>query len=91
MLGLSVGTPDLWDIMQDLLLWCTDSSYSGGLQNMWASVVWVHGLSCPLACGILVPRPDTEPVSLALQGGFLTTGQQGSPSQGSWLVLETQL
>ena len=60
MLGLS-GRPDLWDVMQELLLWHTNSNYSGGLQNMWASVVWVHGLSCPLA----------------LQGGFLTTGPAG--------------
>ena len=61
MLGLSGGTPDLWDVMQELSLWHIDSSYSGGLQNMWASVVWVRGLSCPLA----------------LQGGFLTTGPAG--------------
>ena len=35
------------------------------------------GLSCPAACGILVPRPGIEPVSPALEGGFLTTGPPG--------------
>ena len=34
----------------------------------------VRGLGCPAACGILVPRPGIEPVSPALEGGFLTTG-----------------
>ena len=36
-----------------------------------------HGLSCPAAWGILVPRPGIEPVSLALEGGFLATGSPG--------------
>ena len=42
---------------------------------------WLHWvfmaasrLSCPEACGILVPRPGMEPTSPALEGGFLTTG-----------------
>ena len=38
------------------------------------SVVVARGLSCPAACGILVPRPGMEPVSPALQDGFSTTG-----------------
>ena len=33
-----------------------------------------RGLCCSAACGILVPRPGLEPVSPALQGGFVTTG-----------------
>ena len=37
----------------------------------------VHGLSCPKACGILIPGPGIEPVSPALVGGFLTTGPPG--------------
>ena len=41
------------------------------------SVVVVRGLSCPMACGILVPRPGIKPVSPALQEGFLTTGPPG--------------
>ena len=36
-----------------------------------------HGLSCPMACGILVPGPGMELASPALQGGFLTTGPPG--------------
>ena len=32
---------------------------------------WFFG---PEACGILAPRPGIEPVSPALEGGFLTTG-----------------
>ena len=35
------------------------------------------GLSCPAACGILVPRPGMEPASPALEGGFFTTGPPG--------------
>ena len=36
---------------------------------------WFLGcrLSCLKACGILVPQPEIEPVSSALEGGFLTT------------------
>ena len=37
------------------------------------------GLSCPSACGILVPRPGIEPMSPALEGGFLTTAPPGKP------------
>ena len=36
------------------------------------------GLSCPTACGILVPRPGIEPTSPALEGRFLTTGPRGN-------------
>ena len=50
--------------------------------DMWAlepvgSVVVACRLSCPMACGILVPQPGIEPVSPALVGGFLTTGPPG--------------
>ena len=47
--------------------------------QLWppCSAVAVHGLSCPAACGILVPRPGIEPASPALEGGFLTTGPPG--------------
>ena len=41
------------------------------------SVVAARGLSCPAACGILVPRPGIKPASPALEGGFLTTGPPG--------------
>ena len=39
---------------------------------LWASVVVAVRLSCPRACGILVPSPRTIPLSPALQGRFLT-------------------
>ena len=41
------------------------------------SLVVVCGLSCPLACGILVPRPGIELMSPALEGRFLTTAPPG--------------
>ena len=40
-------------------------------------VVAVLWLSCSVVCGILVQPPGIEPASLALQGGFLTTGPPG--------------
>ena len=36
----------------------------------------MSGLSCSAACGILVPQPDVEPTSPALQGGFSTSEPQ---------------
>ena len=42
-----------------------------------ASVVIMHGLSCPEVCVILVPGPGIEPMSPTLEGGFLTTGSPG--------------
>ena len=41
------------------------------------TVLVVHGLSCPTACGILLPAPGIEPMSPALSGGFLTTQPPG--------------
>ena len=43
------------------------------------SSCWVHGLSCPKSCGILVPWPEIEPTCPALEGRFLTTGLPGKP------------
>ena len=37
------------------------------------AVVLVLGLSCSVACGILVAQPGIKPVSPALQGRFLTS------------------
>ena len=37
----------------------------------------VHGLSRPVAYGILDPQPGIEPTSPALEGGLLTTGLPG--------------
>ena len=41
------------------------------------SLVAMQGLSFPVACGILIPRPGIELTSPALEGGFLTTGPPG--------------
>ena len=38
------------------------------------SVAVVHGLSCSVPCGILVPGSGIKPASPAWEGGFLTTG-----------------
>ena len=38
------------------------------------SVVAALGLSCPVACGILVPQPGIKSASPALEGAFLTSG-----------------
>ena len=70
-----------------LQLWHADFLFSGcgtgsrvrGLCSLrhTGSVVVAHGLSCPAACGILVPRPGIEPVSPAQEGRFSTTGPPG--------------
>ena len=36
-----------------------------------------HGLSCPMACGILFPPPGIKPTSLALEAEFFITGPAG--------------
>ena len=63
------------------------SGLSCGTRAFWlwsaGSVVAAHGLSCPTACGILVPRPGIKPMSPTLEGGFSTTG----PPRKSPLVL----
>ena len=65
--------PGLRFRMQDLSLWCA------------GSVVVMHGLSCSMSYGILVPQPWMEPKSPSLQGGFLTTGAPGK-SQGLFFL-----
>ena len=48
------------------------------------SILAVLGLSCPIAWGILVPRPQIKTTSSTLQGGFLTTKP---PGKSPYLVL----
>ena len=38
------------------------------------SLVVARRLGCPKVYGILVPRPEMEPMSPALEGRFLTSG-----------------
>ena len=62
----------------DLLLWLAGfSSCDAQALEHEGSVVVACKLSCPVACGILVPGPGIEPVSPALEGRFLTTGPPG--------------
>ena len=63
--GLSFDLRELLCILRDLSLQHTNS------------LVMARVLSCSVACGILVPQPGIEPMSPALQGGFLTTGPLG--------------
>ena len=46
---------------------------------LWLLGTSSHWLSCPLACGFLVPEPGIELMSPALAGRFLTTGPSGKP------------
>ena len=75
MSGLSCST-HLCYVMRDLSLWRVDS------------VVVASGLSCSVAYGILFSLPGMEPVSLAVEGGFLTTGPRGK-SQVGFLTCRT--
>ena len=50
--------------------------------GVWApehadSVIAELGLSCPRACGVLLPWPEIKLMSLALESGLLTTGPLG--------------
>ena len=47
--------------------------------QLMGSVVVAYRFSCPMARGILVPRPGIEPTSPALQGGVLTTRPPRKP------------
>ena len=51
----------------------------------------VHGLSYPVACGILVPPPWIEPASLALLGRFSNTGPLGKSLGLLALTLASEL
>ena len=72
--GLSCSTRDLCWGVQDLSLWRGLLVVVHGLLSSCrvqapgrvSSVVVAHGLSCPEACGILVPWPGIEPPSPAL-------------------------
>ena len=55
-------------------LGCAGSGFAALRHWSVGSVVVVHRLSCPEACGNLVPGPEIEALSPALAGRFLTTG-----------------
>ena len=52
------------------------------------SVVGAPRLSFSMACGFLVPQPGIEPVSPALQGGFLTTEPLGKSQHCKLTILQ---
>ena len=53
-----------------------------GLQWIFiCSLIEVYAFSCRAGCEILVPQSELKPTVPALQGRFLTTGQQGSPQK----------
>ena len=62
--------PEMWDKGQKVFRFGCD----GSLLRNSGSVVNPSGLSCPEACGIIVPPPGIEFESPALKGGSLTTG-----------------
>lgn len=47
-------------------------------------LIAARGLSCPVPCGILVPRPGIEPMSCAPEDRFLTVGPPGKSLQISY-------
>ena len=56
---------------------CVSSSLqyvSSSLRCAGFSVVSALRVSCPMACGVLAPRPGMDLVSSALEGGFLAPG-----------------
>ena len=63
--GFGCSTWDLHCIVGDLSFWGTDS------------LVVAYGLSCSVACRILVPQPGIKPECPVLHGGFLTTRPPG--------------
>ena len=66
-------------------LWCSTWASVRGVQMLKhvGSGVAARGLSCPEARGISVCQPGTEPMSPALEAGFLVLDRQGS-SMTSW-------
>ena len=51
-----------------------------------SSVVVAHGVSCPVAYGILVPQPGMEPGSPALEVRFFTIGKPGKSQALVFLI-----
>ena len=64
------------------VLWHTDSSVPRQVESSVAA----YGLSDSAACGFLGPPPGIKLESLALQGGFLTTGPPGKSKGNAFYV-----
>lgn len=54
------------------------------------SIVASQGLSCPGTCVILVPQPQIQPASPALEGGFSTTGPPGPWTLFSYALIQSK-
>ena len=63
-------------------------TWAFSLRHM-SSVVVACRLSCPVACGILVPQSGIEPTSPALEWGFFTTGPPGRSQDNFYMHWET--
>ena len=75
--------------------WATELNWSYTVsqikKQVWLSTVIQsfisdQGLVAPVAWGILVPWPGAEPISPALEGGFLTTGPPGKSLKDLFIV-----
>ena len=87
--GLSKALNFAFYLLNISLSGCTRLQMQHHFRCITASILWdilwccrdaltvMCGLSCPMACRILVPRTGIKPTVLALQGRFLTTGPPG--------------
>ena len=75
----------IFDFLRWLLLLWNMGSRVHGLESLWC-----RGLSSPVACGILIPRPEIEPTFAAWQGGFLTTGPSGKCLWHHFLIKQNE-
>ena len=69
-----------WKLNYDTnqVLYETETESQAQRSDLWFSIVVVHRLSCPVACGVL-PGQGLNPCRLHWQAGFLISGSQGSP------------
>ena len=74
--------------MRGLLLAVVSLVEHGLSLGTWASVLVVHGLSCPTASGIFLDQ-GLHLCPQQLAGGFLTTGPPGKPHL--LLILEKKI
>lgn len=71
--GLCCSTQDLWGSRGTF---CCGTQAALQLRRV-GSVAAELGLSCFMACGVLVPPPGIKPATPAFQGRFLTVGPPG--------------
>ena len=72
--GLSCSMRDLFVAARGPLSSCGVLVFS---LSLWCAGSRARELSCPRACGILVPQPGIKPVSPALEGRFFTARPPG--------------